>query len=36
MEKGTLASQMKDSISKTVSIDLLASDDFVFKFSDHI
>ena len=24
---------MKDSISKTVSIDLLAEDDFVFKFS---
>ena len=31
--KRALASQMKDSISKTVSIDLLAEDDFVFKFS---
>ncbi len=31
--KRALASQMKDSISKTVSIDLLAGDDFLFKFS---
>ena len=31
--KRALASQMKDSISKTVSIDLSAGDDFLFKFS---
>ena len=31
--KRTLASQMKDSISKTVSIDLSMEDDFTFRYS---